>query len=466
MIEAQADLIDDDTAQHFMGAVTSLAERSRAGELTESPTHTLTHQATRTACSLAGRGTPEQALNLLDMLAADVPREANHFHHSDEGHARACVAIARAHPRAAKRALTRLLDLAEARVQEALELLVGDELIGLIRTHEGDAPQAREPGLSDEDIAELRNRIGDLDDKGLYRADVARALFDPAHPKVLLRAEQARDRILQRPAPTPGVAQIGTALVPDSYQVSRARELNDDDRKACLDQLLAIAGDPREVATTRQQALTAARNLVMDRPEQDRRHVFQAITGLVLGDNSASYLGEVLTDSPHPLSAFRVNIGSASLRGPALALAAAAASSPDEHAWVRDHATELLRSRDEHDVHEAAAALCGLPEDTADSVHPGLLATRDHFGVRQASAVLCMRFPVRHHQTALSLTRDPDFRVRRTLAQAAANAAVEGPEVDAIRHLLRGDPRHSVRAFAGTRRTSSDQAGAPGRPPA
>jgi hypothetical protein len=129
-------------------------------------------------------------------------------------------------------------------------------------------------------------------------------------------------------------------------------------------------------------------------------------------------------------------------------LAAAAAASPDEHAWVRDQATELLRSRDEHDVHEAAAALCRLPEDTADSVDPGLLATHDHFGVRQASAVLCMRFPARHHKTALNLTRDPNFHVRRTLAQAAANAAVKGPEIDAIRHILRGDPRHSIRAFA------------------
>jgi hypothetical protein len=150
----------------------------------------------------------------------------------------------------------------------------------------------------------------------------------------------------------------------------------------------------------------------VDRPEQDRQHAFQAVTGLVLGDNSPSYLGEVLTDSPHPLSAFRVNIGSASLRGPALMFAAAAASSPDEHAWVRDQATELLRSRDEHDVHEAAAALCRLPKDTADSIDPGLLATHDHFGVRQASAVLCMRFPTRHHKTALNLTHDPRIRTR------------------------------------------------------
>ncbi|MEU4849641.1 restriction endonuclease [Streptomyces gilvosporeus] len=466
LAQAQADLIDDDVARELMGAVTSLAERGRAGELTESPTRALTHQATKTACSLAGRGTPEQALKLLDLLAADVPREPHHFHHSDQGHAQACVAIAKAHPSAAKQALTRLFDLAEAGVQEALQLLIGDELIGLIRTLEGEAPQASESGLSDEAIAELRNRIGDLDDRGLYLADVARALFEPAHPKAVLRAEQARDRILQRPAPTPGIAQIGSALVPDSYQVARAHGLNDDDRKACLEQLLAIASDGREVVLTRQQALTAAGNLVVGRPQPDRRYAFKAVTSLVVGDEPASYLGEVLTDSPHPLSAFRVNIGSASLRGPALKFAAAASYSSDEYAWVRDQATELLGSRDEHDVHEAAAALCRLPNDIAGIVDPGLLATHDHFGVRQASAVLCMRFPARHYKTALNLARDPDFRVRRALVEAAANAAVEGPEIDAIRQILRGDPRHSIRSRAGVRRTTSDRAGAPGQTPA
>ncbi|WP_181799136.1 PDDEXK family nuclease [Kitasatospora acidiphila] len=452
LVEAQADLIDDDTAQELMSAVISLAERGRAGELTESPTRPLTHQATRTACSLAGRSAPEQAVKLLDLLAVDVLREPNHFHHSDQGHAQACLAIAKSHPSLAKCALTRLFDLAGVGVQEALELLVSDELIGLIRTPEGGPAPARDPGLSDEDIAELRNRIGHLDDKGLYLADVVRALFEPTHPTVLMRAEQARDRILQRPAPTPGVAAIGTALVPDSYQVGHAPGLNDDDRKACLEQLLAIAGDAREVAVTRQEALVAARNLVVDRPEQERRHAFQAVTGLVINNNKFDgLLSEVLTDSPHPLSAFKVNIGSASLRGSGLILAAAAASSPDEHAWVRDQAVDLLRSHDEHDVQQAAAALCRLPDDTADSVDPALLSTHDHCGVRQASAVLCMRFPARHHKTALNLAGDRDCRVRRTLAQAAASTAAKCPEAESILRVLRGDPRHSVRVLAGAR---------------
>lgn len=205
----------------------------------------------------------------------------------------------------------------------------------------------------------------------------------------------------------------------------------------------------------------------MGRSQPDRRYAFQVVTSLVVGNKPDSYLGEVLTDSPHPLSAFQVDIGPASLRGPALMFAAAAASSSDEHAWVRAQAaTDLPGSRDEHDVHEAAAALCRLPNDTADVVDPGLLATHDHFGVRPPSAVLCMRFPACHHKTAPHLARDPDFRVRQALAEAAAYAAVEDPEIDAIRLILRGDLRHSIRSRAGARRTTSDRASAPGQTPA
>ncbi|MEU4926195.1 DUF4253 domain-containing protein [Streptomyces yokosukanensis] len=170
-------------------------------------------------------------------------------------------------------------------------------------------------------------------------------------------------------------------------------------------------------------------------------------TSLVVGDESDSYLGEVLTDRPHPLSAFQVNIGSASLRGSALMFAAAAASSSDEHAWVRDQATELPGSRDEHDVHEAAAALCGFPNDIAGIVDPGLLATHDHFGVRQAGAVLCMRFPP-------AITGPP------CTSPATPTSARGGPwpEPPRTRPWKARKPTRFARSCAATRATASGPA--------
>ncbi|WP_406414703.1 hypothetical protein [Streptomyces sp. NBC_01614] len=220
LVEAQADLIGDEMASTLLVELTALAERGRAGELVDSPFHNLTHQVTRSACVLAARGTPEQSLALLDLLAPDVPRGPNQYRHSDDCHAAACVAIAKAHPDVAMKALTRLFDLAEGGAQKALELVVDDEVISLLAARHERAEPVKGSDLSDslaeEDLIELRTRVGRLNDGGLYLADVARALVDPGNAAVRKRAEQARDRIVQRPDPEPGHAEFGTSLVPDS----------------------------------------------------------------------------------------------------------------------------------------------------------------------------------------------------------------------------------------------------------
>lgn len=91
---AQRDLLGDAEASELLAHFTDTANRGRHGELVDSPQHALTHQAVQTACELADRGSPEQALALLDLLAADVPREPNHYRQSDAHHAKACLAIA------------------------------------------------------------------------------------------------------------------------------------------------------------------------------------------------------------------------------------------------------------------------------------------------------------------------------------------------------------------------------------
>lgn len=130
------------------------------------------------------------------------------------------MAIAKAHPDVAMKALTRLFDLAEGGAQKALELVVDDEVISLLAARHERAEPVKGSDLSDslaeEDLIELRTRVGRLNDGGLYLADVARALVDPGNAAVRKRAEQARDRIVQRPDPEPGHAEFGTSLVPDS----------------------------------------------------------------------------------------------------------------------------------------------------------------------------------------------------------------------------------------------------------
>jgi hypothetical protein len=447
LVEAQADLIDDDVAGVLLGELMVLAERGRAGELMDSRFHKLTYQATNSACTLAARGSQEQALALLDLLAPDVPRGPNQYRRSDDGHALACVAIAKQHHDVAVEALTRLFDLADGRAQKALELVVDDDVTGLLSAQWEDADPSedhRGRRLSEDDLAELRGRVGHLDDNGLYLADVARSMVDPTHPAARKRTAQACERILQRPDPEPGRALFGTRLIPDSYLVG---SLETGLRLQCHQKLMSIAGDPREVASTRQDALTGARNLVTDLPSEVRQATFRSAKSFVLGERGASYLDDEVTGTPHRLSSFRVSIGSASLRGKALLLALATATCPGDHIWVREQAISLLRSDDAADLHSAAIALSRLPHDVAAEVDAGLLAAHSHVGVRQASAVLCLRHPGRYPETAMRLAQDGDFRVRRVLAEAASDRA--GELATAILVLLSRDPRRSVRAAAG-----------------
>jgi hypothetical protein len=137
LISEQADLLDDRTAQVLLTELTDLAIRSRAGELADSPSRKLALQATKSACVLASRGTPEQALAVLDLLASDVNREPNHYSHTDNEHAAACAAIAATHPALAMAAVTRLLDLASHDVQSALKLAATSNALDFLQTTSG-----------------------------------------------------------------------------------------------------------------------------------------------------------------------------------------------------------------------------------------------------------------------------------------------------------------------------------------
>lgn len=450
LIETQADLIDDSAAQTLLSQLTDLAERGRQGELVDSRYHNLTHQVTRSACVLVARGTQSQAIALLGLLASDVPRGPNKYRHSDDCHATACVAIAKSYPALANTALTRLFDLADGGVQKALELITDDDVINLLtgKDHGSESLLNRgcPPTLSEEVRAEFRSRVIRLDEDERYLADVLRFRVDPDAPSVRERANQARDRILLRPAPEPHRAEIGTRLVTDAYL---ACNLDHEEKRICLEKLMNVAGDVRELAISRQDALTGARNLVIDMPPEIKEKTFNTVRTFVLGEQDGSHLDDELAGKPHPLSSFKISMGSPSLRGSALQLAAVSASTTDDHAWVRDQAVALLRSDDTVDIHAAAVTLSRLPSEVAAEVDANLMAVHNHVNVRQASAFLCMQEQIRYRDTAMRLARDGDFRVRKALAEAAVlRSSEEGETASVILTLLSQDPRHSVRAAA------------------
>ncbi|WP_344949142.1 hypothetical protein [Actinomadura miaoliensis] len=445
LVAAQADLLDDRSAAVLLGELTEMAARGRAGELADSPNQALTLQAARSACTLAARGTAAQATALLELLSQDVHREPGHYWDTDDQHAAACVRIARAHPSVAMVALTRLFDLADQGVDKALELLAGDEvlaLLGAFPRHDGYFGDSAKSGpLTGSEQSALRARAIQFAEGEHYLADVVGFALDPGHPFVRERAEQARDRILNRLEPAPGHAER-ILVVSDSYLVSG---LSTADQRACLEKLLDVAEDVRELATNRQSALTGARNLVAPQPEEVKRVVFSRSSAFVLGKRNGSRFDELMGNS-HPLSWFKADAGSASLRGHGLRLAMASATTDHQRQWVREQAVALLSEGDASDMEAAAVTLAQLPSEITAGVNVNLLSAHNHVDVRCASAVLYTRRPRRYHNAAMRLAKDRDARVRRTLAEAAAKAPPEHSEdVAPILAVLAHDARHSVR---------------------
>ena len=449
LIYAQADLLDDKTASSILEELTSLALRGRAGELIDAPNYQLTLQATKSACSLASRGTPEQAAAVLDMLAADVPREPNHYSHTDAWHAAACADIALAHPSVTQTALVRLLDLAACGVQDALKLVADSTVLALLEAspgrYGGAAGRSVRDALTEEDRKDLRERAIRLAEQPLFLGDVIRFCLEPEHPAVKIRAEQARDNILNRPSPQQGRASWGPALAIDSHLVTA---LGADDQMACLRKLMDVAHDRREVSQIRQHALAGAAELTALQSADIKSPLFDESACFVVGQMNGSNLDE-LTGTPHPLSWVKISMGTASLRADGIRLAAACAVETHQQEWIRDQAISMLSADDAADIHAAAHALVRLPPEITEEVDAGLLAALPYFGVRQAAAVLAVRQPDRNKDTAMRLTNDPDVRVRRVLAAEAARMAPDSSGTLArILSKLAEDPRHSIRVAA------------------
>ncbi|WP_326920442.1 hypothetical protein [Actinophytocola sp.] len=438
---AQADLLDDQTAATLLEQLTDLAARGRAGELIDSPTDALTLHAAQSACELAARARLIERPQFSSCLPLTSP-ESRIATATDKQHAEACAQIALAHPGLAVIALTRLLDLAHYDVQHAQKILVRDEVLAVLSGRADELPP-KSAALPEADRTRLRDRVIELAEQGRYLADVVLSDLDPKYPLVSQHAEQARSRILQRPDPNPTQVSFGTSLVSDAYLT---RTLSAEQTRACLDKLMSIATDPREAASNRQDALTAASNLVLEQEPAVKAETFALARGFVTGDHDGSHLDE-LTGEPHPLSAFKITMGSASLRGPGLRLAHKSATTADEQEWVRDQAMNLLRSSDQHDIHIGASVLAGLPADITRMIDANLLAGHQHSIVQQVSALLSMNEPERYPELLPRLATDHDFRVRRTLAQAVVRDNNPTPTaVRTVLEILTQDPRHSVRS--------------------
>jgi hypothetical protein len=420
-VAEQHDLLDDDTAGRMLRTLLDLVARGRAGELIDSPTQSLTLQAAKTACMLAGRSTSGDAQELLDLFAGDVARAENQYKYHDKEHVQACQAIALHHKELIWPALVRIFDLAEVDTHDALNSLRGSLVLELLREPTpgldnpppGASASARSSSLTGQQRQRLQERLHEMAAAGRYDAGVAVSALGQPDQGVMDRAVQARDRLLSWPEPDGHTFNFGTQMVTDSYLVTF---LEETDRGACLDKMLAIAADRREVASNRQDALTAASNLVLKQSDHVKAGVHTRSRAFVDGDQDGSVL-DAETTNPHPLSSMKVDFGSASLRAAGLRLALCSAVADNDRIWVRDGAAGMLGSEDTHLVHEGAVTLSQLGADVIGDLDATLLAGHPLPVVRQLAAVVAAAEPARYPQALKALAADPDSTVRIRLAR-------------------------------------------------
>lgn len=449
-IATQQDLLSNELASSLLPSLIDLVVRTRAGELRDSPTRALGVQATRTACALAGRGTSEDAIELLDILATDLSRQENQYYLHDDQHVQACLDVADSHAKLRVLAVERILDLADVGTSAALEALTSELVLQTTRARgpgKSSPQSANRDKSADTPPAWLRERLEGLASKG--RAQAIHALAELGSLDMILPAAlEARARILARREPDGRTFTPFSGLVNDSYLASF---LSVAEQKACLYKVLTIAADRRELASNRQEALTAAANLVISQAAEVKEDVHQKSRAYAQGVFDGSALDDEMT-KPHPLNIVRLNFGPATLRAQGLQLAFNSAATPAQSAWVRDAAIELLSLSDEQSVAAGAVTLSRLPDVIQGALDPALLATHHLPVVRQLAAVIGVEAPGRYKTTILALTRDRDKSVRILLAKKLSsslgqynNTVDDDVAGTALTHLKR-DQRHSVRS--------------------
>jgi hypothetical protein len=447
LIALQEDLLDDDTAAAYLRKLTDTIRSSHKGELTD-PLGNLRLAALKTACALAGRGTTDDALALLDELESDVEREPNHYRFHDKEHVEACLRIAQAHPTLTDTTLARIFALAGVDCHDALTALSREQVLGLLREPEPDA--AKERAITTRRRQHYRDQIAALDEAGKYSANVAACALGVKTSRTTDQVQQAVERLRNRPAADPNMFALEGHLVPDSYLVTK---LAPEEAPECLARLMQAAEDRGEAAPNRASALIAARNLIHDVDHATRANVFERAKAFVTGEQDGSHFDDFITN-PHPLSTMQVNLGPSTLRGGGLGLAAAAADGRDARNWVAQQAVSAFRSDDTQVAEEAARALNVIGTDLDTPPDPGLLAAHPNPMVKILGTVFAAADPGKFEYVLETSANDPDWRVRKAAADAIAqlHTAKDDSAQHAARRrvlaLLAVDKRHSVRAAA------------------
>ena len=227
------------------------------------------------------------------------------------------------------------------------------------------------------------------------------------------------------------------------------RELDSTASLQYVDRLVAIGSDDGQLALNRAAALTAAANAVALLFDNDREQVFQRVLPLTEEPVQVSEMDEYQARTQHPLSRFRMSLGSATdVRTSAGWLLARAAVSRGECTAIVETALDWIRS-DDSVLEATGASILTLANVSSFAPQGTEIARHKNPSVRRAALWMPDMQESPKAAAFERLAADPDRRVRVAVSQALRSAeAIDADSHARIRDCLNADRSAIVRACA------------------
>jgi hypothetical protein len=365
---------------------------------------------------LSTLSTPKDAAAFLSYASDLVPREANTYRQTDEGHVQALIGIADAHAELRSAAVGQLLDV----------LLVDSHMADLVLRGGADLLRA--------EASLVNERLDEQARAGHFHACLGIIVAEVESDAPIELAHRRLETAIAPRVHTPGSQSFGTSLQTTGLLVTI---LGEEAQQSFAEAMIKCASDIHEPALNRREALLALVPLGETFPAHGKSNVFESALGFAKGDYEPSEGFFASTDDP--LSRFRVNLGSTSLPPEGLLAAASFASTDAQYIAIETLAREMLAGADEQTCRTIAQALARIPPGCL-TLDIELLAIHSSEWVRALAAVLWANQHEGGASLGVRLARDPSRHVRGTLAASLTDSS--SPTVTAI---LVEDPRRSIR---------------------
>jgi hypothetical protein len=414
---AQADVIPDEQVDAVVDTAIDAINRIMAGTQADSAflSPQLYLSTFKLIAALSDRLTVSDGQRVLALLEGSITVEEGYYRPTDESHIAIAVGIA-SHNNEIR--------------DDALR-----HLVGLFQREPHHFGQSAGKVLED-NLDTVGTQLRQMASEGHSRAAALLAGAQPGEVSIE-DAESAAARLREPTSNTHGRYSFGTNAIAKSLL---ARTLPAADRAECMRMLLSNAQSLYEGAGNRNSYLLAAVNLSNDL-EGEHYDEFFPIALALAAENPPSEVDDLHTGMRNPLGVFRRS-GTTDSRNTAVYLAAVLARTDDDKRAVRDAVIKLIGVVDEDEEYYLTRALQVLRSELGEIV---TILAKSGWALRSLAAITWAKSSGLPAELGEELSRDPNVRVRRALAQEIlkSNAA----HTNSVRTTLESDPRWSVRSI-------------------